>query len=372
VSFKRYLDAYYGDRYRLNWNRAGTSGDKRLDNWYSYGLVQPQDFTDRDPALRFRTLRENIDAAKKEGRREILAVLSHWYYNGRDPLLAVRVLQKIPLNSRQDFRNGQYWVEWCEKVDAPDPVPCDANDKSLVHLQYSETFDSYAKEFGIGYANVIRGAVERFGVMPSSTGLEIVARGPVDREGGGEVAVQAGRLTGAKLVVAKDAHPGEPESFDGKTYRAFTDPADNLVSAWDSFEGYIGTQRVPLARLGEHRRVLSDAVLFGPYRTIVNRPATITLPLAPAQATGKGAAKAAAGAKLAPDEVSRLRAFVYNEVSQDWDPVFPPAGSPGLRYDPKTRTASFETQVLGVFALAVTPPDWNPRKAIRHRYHQAW
>jgi hypothetical protein len=98
-------------------------------------------------------------------------------------------------------------------------------------------------------------------------------------------------------------------------------------------------------------------VLFGPYRTIVNRPATITLPLNVK--------------KLTADEITRLRAFVYNDASRDWDPVFTPAGSAGLRYDAKTRTASFDTQVFGVFALAVTPPGWTVNGAIRHRYHQA-
>jgi hypothetical protein len=194
-------------------------------------------------------------------------------------------------------------------------------------------------------------------VFPVSTGLQIVARGAVDREGGGGAEVKQGPLKGARVVVAKDAHPGEPESFDAKTYRAFADPADNLVSAWDSFEAYVGTQDVPLPYLAVHSEVVSPAVLFGPYRTIVNRPATFTLPV-----TRK--------AKLGADEASRLKAFIYNEASRDWDPVFVPAGSAPLRYDPKTRTASFDTQVFGVFALAVTPPDWTPVKAIRHRYHQ--
>ena len=94
---------------------------------------------------------------------------------------------------------------------------------------------------------------------------------------------------------------------------------------------------------------------MGPYRTIVNRPATITLPIADKR-------------KLNADEISRLKAFVYNEASLGWDPVFVPAGSMPLRYDPKTRTASFDTQVLGVFALVVTDSSWTPFNAIRHRY----
>lgn len=351
VAFKRYLEAYYGDTYSLQFNPKGRGGDARLDNYYSYGLAQPGDFTAADASNRFRTLRENIDLAKQEGRREIMVVLSHWYYNARDILIAVRTLQQVPLNTRADFRDGKYWVDWCEKVDSSEPVACDAKDPSIVHLQYSEAFDDWAREFGVGYAHVIRGAVERFGVLPVATQPKILARGPIDREAGGQVGLGEGALRGARVVVAKDAHPGEPESFDGTKYRAFTDPADNLVSAWDDFEAYIGTQQVPLDRLGKQGRVVSPAVLFGPYRTIVNRPASFTLPVKLARGT----------------DPANLRAFVYNEVREDWDPVFTPAGSAPLQYDAKAGTASFDTQVFGVFAIAAVKPGWTPRHALGGR-----
>ena len=239
-------------------------------------------------------------------------------------------------------------------------MPCNKDDPSLVYLQYSETFDSWAREFAMGYAQNIRGAIERFGVYPVTTGLQILGRGAVDREAGGGAEVKSGALRGARVVVARDTHPGEPESFDAKTYRAFSDPADNFVSAWDSFEAYVGTQTVPLDRLALHSRVVSPAVLFGPYRTIVNRPASFTLPVALPKKE-----------KLTAGDLTRLRAFIYNEVSEDWDPVFAPSGSASLRYDSKARTASFDTQVFGVFALAVTPPGWTPAGAVKHRYHQS-
>jgi hypothetical protein len=353
ISFKRYLEAYYGERYRLHFNPAGRSGDLRLDNYFSYGLSVPADFSSREPQNRFRTLRENIDRAKKDGRRNILAVLSHWYYNGRDPLLAVRVLQQIPLNTRNDFRNGKYWVGWCERADSSEPVSCTPGDAGVFYIQYSETFDSWAREFGIGYAHNVRGAVERFGVFPTSTNLRVLARAAVDREAGGSVQVSSGPLRGARLAVARDIHPGEPENFDAKNHRAFSDPADNLVSAWESFEAYIGTQDAPLAGLAQHSRVVSEAVLFGPYRTIVNRPASVTVPLSVRRLNAAAA--------------RRLRAFIYNEASRDWDPVFAPAGSQPLRYDARTRRVTFDTQVLGVFAIAVTPDGWTVNKALRHR-----
>ena len=355
ISFKRYLEAYFGDRYSLHFNPVGKSGDVRLDNYYSYGLSVPQDFTATDPEDRFRTLRENIDLAKRDGRREILVLLSHWYYDGRDPLLAIRKMQQIPLNTRTDLRQGKRWVEWCERVDSSTPVDCNSADPSITRVQYSETFDAWGREFSIGYANNIRTAIERFGVFPTSTNMTIAASAAIDREGGGSVQVNVGALRGAKLVIAKDIHPGKPESFDSKNYRAFRDPADNLVSAWDSFEAYIGSQSVPVERLRDHGEAVSPAILMGPYRTIVNRPATVTLPI-----VGKR--------KLSENDVSRLRAFIYNEASLGWDPVFVPAGSAPLRYDAKTRSASFDTQVLGVFALVVTEEGWTPAKGFRHHY----
>lgn len=354
IAFKRYLEAYYGDRYQLAFNPRGSSGDKRLDNYYAYGLSTPKDFTSQDPSQKFRTLREAIDLAKADGHQHIIVLLSHWYYNGRDPLLAIRALQDIPLNSREDLRVGKHWMNWCEARESKTVVPCES-EKNLVEIQYSETFDDWAKEFAVGYAHRIRGAIERHGVYPQAIDLEIQARAPIDREKGGTVRVKSGPLQGAQIEVAVDRYPGEPESFDGQRYRAFTDPADNLVSAWDNFEAYIATQRVPDAHLSDHGEQMSAAVLFGPYRTLVNRPALITLPLQRSQ-------------RPSAEEIPRLRAFIYNEVSERWDPVFTPAGADELRYDARSHSASFAVQVFGIYALALTAPDWTPQRGLQHHY----
>lgn len=350
IAFKRYLEAYFGDRYQFAWNPRGRAGDLRTDNYYSYGIFTPADSNTADPALRFRTLRENIDIAKQDGRKEVLVVLSHWYYNGRDPLLAIRVLQDIPLQTRDEVRDGQLWKLWCERRDASTPVPCDADDPDVVRLQYTETFDRWAREFGIGYAHRIRGAVERFGVLPTTVDLEIAATGPIDRVRGGTVRVARGALRGTQLTVPPDAYPEQPERFTIKDHRVFNDPADNMVSAWDDFDAHIGTQRVPVRKADDQGRRVSAAVLLGPYRTLFNRPATVTIPVQTAR----------------KPEPARLRAFIYNEVSEDWEPVLPPAGSPGLRYDAAKRSVSFETQVLGVFLILEAKPGWTPRWAVKN------
>ena len=134
--------------------------------------------------------------------------------------------------------------------------------------------------------------VERFGVLPATLNVRVAARGDVTKAGGGTVAVTEGQLSGARLVVAADAYPGWPEDFDWKQHRAFTDPADNFVGAWDDFSAYLGQQDVPLRSLEKKARVVSEPVLVGPYRTLVNRPATVTLPPGQAaQACGKSASE---------------------------------------------------------------------------------
>ena len=154
----------------------------------------------------------------------------------------------------------------------------------------------------------------------------------------------------AELAVPADAHPTKPDSFTIKDHEAFNDPADNMVGAWDDCEGYIGTQRVPAAKADDQGKRLSEPVLLGPYRTLFNRHATVTLPVRSTRNS----------------DPARLRAFIYSEVSENWEPLFPPAGSEGLRFDAAKRTVSFEIQVLGVFLVLETHPDWTPRSAVKN------
>ncbi|MFZ9993342.1 MAG: hypothetical protein ACO3OV_01420, partial [Steroidobacteraceae bacterium] len=84
-------------------------------------------------------------------------------------------------------------------------------------------------------------------------------------------------------------------------------------------------------------------------------PALITLPLQRSQ-------------RPSAEEIPRLRAFIYNEVSERWDPVFTPAGADELRYDARSHSASFAVQVFGIYALALTAPDWTPQRGLQHHY----
>ncbi len=330
LSFKRYAEARFGHKYRLNFNYQGSDGDARLDNYFAYAMYRAPIGNPDVPEDYFPTLRENLDRAKAEGRGEVIVLLSHWYDNNRDTLLAIRVLQGLPLNSRRDLGHGKYWLEWCEASGSAEFVPCDDEEQILTRIQYTEAFDAVADTFALGYAHRIRGGVERFGLLPR--GVEALASAPISQLTGGSVRVTDGALAGAALTVHPDKYPGQPESFTPQQFRTINDADDNLVGAWDDFDAYIAR---PLT-LGEtDLTAASEPALFGPYRTLFNQPATVTL-------------RARAGANLA-----RLRPYIFNEATRGWDPVYRVPGGRGLRLDPRAGTVSFDVQVLGTFMLAV-------------------
>ena len=326
-SFKRYALAEFGGDYHLNFNHQGKTGDKRTDNFHAYAMFPTNFYGKKDDPLRFPTIRENIDKAKQEGRKEVIVLLSHWNYNNTDNMLGMRKLNKIPFNSRDDVNNEKYWKDWCESTDSHEPVSC--NEDGAVHLSFTEVFDPQATEFGIGYGNRIRGTVERYGIYPK--GVNILAQGDISYSDGGSVSMSTGDLAGAKLQVAADPEPNKPESFRYNRYESFVDPAKPFVSAWFDFEAYIAEQELDEKLLSA---LVGPAVLMGPYRTIVNKPARVTLPFDIDKAQGK-----------------KLRPLIYNEITKDWDPVYDVAGGAASSLNKENNTFSFDVQVLGLFAL---------------------
>jgi hypothetical protein len=326
-SFKRYAQDEFGASYRLQFNRGSRSGDLRTDSYYAYGMFPSRYYGAADDPLRFPTLREVIDSAKGEGRRDIVVLLSHWSYNNTDNLLAVRRLNGIPYNSREEMRRRQYWTRWCEVPGDPAPADCDADD--AVRLSFSEAFDRQAAAFGVGYGQRIRGTVERFGLLPE--GLDVIVKAPVSKVEGGSLRVEDGPLAGVRLEVAADPRPGLPENNTWDDYQVFVDPGRPFISAWFDFDAYAGTQR----GLEAPADAVAAPVVLGPYRTIVNQPARVTLPY-------RG-------------DPGALRAVIYNHVTGGWDPVFPVAGGRPAVQDRESRSFSFDTQVLGAFSLVPLP-----------------
>jgi hypothetical protein len=327
-SFKRYAAAEFGADYQLVFNHAGASGDRRTDSYFAYAMFPSHFYGAPEDPLRFPTIRENIDRAKAEGRGDIVVLLSHWNYNNTDNMLAMRKMNRIPYNSRADMRAQKYWVDWCELADSSEPVDCATGD--AIRLSFSEVFDKQAEAFGIGYGQRIRGTVERYGLLPA--GVEPLARASISAAAGGELRIEEGVLAGVALQVPADPHPGLPESNRWDDYEVFVDPADPFIGAWFDFEDYVAAAgSAPQGAAG-------PAVLIGPYRTIVNKPARITLPYDREVA-----------------DPGTLRPLVYNEATRNWDPVFPVAGGRARSVDEQSRTVSFDTQVFGIFALVTAP-----------------
>ncbi len=369
-SFKQYaltaFDASRGGRYRLNFAKSGGQGsaESRSNTLIGYAhIYEPLIGIKGDP-LKYQTVRNVLETAiREDGRTEIIIVLSHWYKNSNNTAVEIRELNTLPLNTNEEIAAGEFSITWCERYTAPGefdqyrPAAGESCREGDARVQVTEAFNDVAEEFLVGYAARIRGGVERFGVFPDLE-LQILAEGPVTMVDGGRVEVTTGELAGARLVVRPDPQPGVPESNEWKDafkpanhrYANTADDAlrpineyraidDYLDGAKDDFTAYIGLQGLagPGRPLPQHPRACSETVYFGPYRTLFNAPATVTLPF---------------GATCL-QEGAHLGAFIYNEVTGAYDPVYPvPAGAPIL-IDRENGLATFDVQVLGNFVLAV-------------------
>jgi hypothetical protein len=340
LSFRNYAEARWGQTHDLVWNTPGASDDTRLESYFAYSLYNADDLTPpAEPEKAYRTLRQNIDLAKAAGETNIVVVLSHWYLNHHLTYLQSRLLADIPLNSKDEIEAGEASIEWCELPGSSAQVDCAT--EGAIFLQYGEAFDDEMETFATGYAQRIRGGIERFGAYP--TGIQPLAVGFVQETAGGSVTVTSGKnLAGAKLVVPFDKKPGFPEAYSPFFYQTFTDADQNNVGAWDSYAAYIAldpddndVRSDAAAAIGKQT---SKQFIVGPYRTLSNQPMRVTLPLKvnkPAAATNS-------------------RPYIWNEATSNWDPVYPVPGGAGLAGDTAAMTVSFDTQVLGLFTLIET------------------
>jgi hypothetical protein len=372
LSFRHYALAAYdidhGGKYRLNFERSGGTGstNARTSNLFAYAHVYEPLIGLQDDPLRFATVRNVLETAiRVDGRREIVVLLSHWYKNSNNTAIELRELNSLPLNTIVEIRQGIFSITWCERYTGPGQFeqrrPADGRScrEGEARIQLTEAFDRVPDELFVGYANRIRGGIERFGQMPD-LGLDIAARGPVTIRDGGFVEVTSEMLAGASLRVRADPQPGKPESYRWeqafrpasdkspnmapdalRAINEYRDTSDYLDSAKDDFTAMIGTQRMaePGRRLPAPRRAVSGTVYFGPYRTLFNAPAEVTLPYY---------------RKKAPDP-QRIRPVIYNEITRRYDPVYAVAGGRPPRVDTERGLVTFDTQVLGNFALTLDP-----------------
>ena len=369
LSFKRYVEAHYdvshGGRWKINFNRSDGFGssDSRTKSLYGYSRFPSQIFGHPEDELRFETIRDQLEQAIKiEQRKKIIIVPSHWYYNGQDTSLKIRELNNLPLNTIEEMNQGIFDISWCERYQSDGSLE-QLSDQGLncpngfSRITLMETFDEVREEFNIGYAQRIRGGIEQFGVLPDLY-IEILATGPVSYLNGGLIEVKHGELKGAKLFVRSDAHPGKPESYSYQTsyrhqnsrdpntdetairpFNEFKTYDSHLISAWFDFNAMIGTQKNsnPDTEMPKLVNAVSDSVYFGPYRTLFNAPATITIPID----------------RTKVNDASKIQAYIFNDLSQTFDPLFSVPGGTTIAVDLNEGTASFDTQVLGVFVLGI-------------------
>ena len=362
LSIKRYIEEHEKN-YNISFIRTGGNGsvDARTNNLFAYTQYSPDKLGYPDDPLRYWQVRESIeDAILNQGKKEVVVMLSHWGYTFWILITNMRETWDIPLNTIEEIQNGEYRMTWCEKYQGPgdyEQVAAVNNQcpSGFTRLQLTEAFEDQMEDLAFNYANRIRGGLERFGVFPNLD-INIVASGEITILEGGSVAVNEGPLAGAKLDVPKDPQPGKPGSYQWENrWRPESDPnpntgpdavraineyaqtSDYLDGPKDDFTAVIGTQakRTPEESMPEHPKAVSPTIFFGPYRTLFNAPATITLPYDDTRVT----------------DPKRIRPYVFNEVTQKFE-VVPKVMSnrePHLSEDNSSLT--FQVQILGQFVL---------------------
>jgi len=225
LSFKRYalaaFDEQFGGDYRLVFNKSGGVGspESRTNSLFAAGMVYEKSVGDPvgdpDDPLHFATIRTALESTiRVDQAQEIVIVLSHWNSNTADTALIIREVNDLPMNSIAELKDGIFSITWCEQYSGPGRYkqmrPADGNcPQAYTRIQMTEAFDSVSGAFFSGYANRIRGGIERFGVFPALD-IEIAGKGIISKLEGGSARVTAGPLAGAKLVVPPDPRPREP------------------------------------------------------------------------------------------------------------------------------------------------------------------
>ena len=362
LSIKRYIEEHEKD-YDISFKRTGGNGsvDARINNLYAYTQYSPDKLGYPEDPLRYWQVRESIeDAILNQGKKEVVVMLSHWGYTFWILITNMRETWDIPLNSIEEIQNGEYRMTWCEKYQGPgdyEQVAAVNNQcpDGFTRLQLTEAFEDQMEDLAFNYANRIRGGLERFGVFPNLD-INIAASGDITILEGGNVTVVEGPLAGAKLDVPRDPQPGKPASYKWENrWRPESDPnpntgpdavraineyaqiSDFLDGPKDDFKAVIGTQakRTPEELMPEHPKAVSPTIFFGPYKTLFNAPATLTLPYDNARVK----------------DPKKIRPYVFNEVTEKFE-VVPKVMSnlePFLNEEDKSLT--FQVQILGQYVL---------------------
>ena len=363
LSFKRYIEQNEKD-HNVSFFKTGGFGseDARTNNLYSYALFSGNQLGYKEDPLRYTNLRGAIeDAILNQNKKEVIIQLSHWGYTYWVLIINMREALNIPLNSIEEIHEGKLSVTWCEKHNTPgnyEQVEAINNQcpEGFTRLQLMEAFEDYSEEIAINYANRIRGGIERLGIFPDLD-ISILAKGEITKLNGGIVEVREGLLKGSKIIVKADPNPNIPESHTWvnrwrpasdnnpntgpdavRAINEYSQNSDFLDSAKDNFNAVIGVQEraSPESMMPVHPKTISETIFFGPYRTTFNAPVEITIPYD----------------KEKVGNPENILPIVFNEITKKFEVHPKVRKSFTNKIDLVNGTYSFETQVLGQFALA--------------------
>jgi len=323
LSWKRAIQAAYGNRYDLVFTIGGVESDLREDNFFAYGRIEESKLN----GVAY-SIRQAIQLAKADGHDKILIPPCHWFYDCTDTLLNMRELNGLPVQPKEDIAAQKYDLTYCEDMEGKE-VPCGTAD-SVAQITIASSYSHFTQEFATTYYSVLRGALEKFGLYPKKVDIKLSASQFVTKLNGGSVEVTSNshEIKGAKIDIPADPYPDRPEGCTPETAIPTNDPSDTNDCLWEDTVITIGHQVDPSSM--KKAQPVGPAVHFGPYRTMFNRDVTIRLPYNKAG--------------VAPET---LKVYIYNHLTNDWDSIEPES------VDGTNRLVTFKTNVLGLFRVGV-------------------
>ena len=328
LSWKKALKKEFGSRYHLVFTRSDNESDLREDNFYSYGLstdVDLKGYSNEGSVKVYNGTRDAINMAKQAGYKNIIVVPCHWNYDNLDTAIRLKQLAKLPITPREDMINGIYEYTSCEK-ESKNQVACDS-DNGTFTITVAPSYSTLPEEFSTAYFVMLRGALERFGLYPKGEFLFRAASQDVTKLDGGMVAASGpfSPVRGASIEIPADPYPDRPEQFTPDNAVAVSDPENTNDCLWEDTTITIAWRMNPPA-LQRGVRPVGPAVHLGPYRTLLNRDATVTIPYRRLLALGAA---------------NRITPYIYNHVTRQWDAIEGGTAENGL--------LRFKTKVLGLF-----------------------
>lgn len=332
LSWKKALQAAYGDRYNLVFTKDGVETDLREENFFTYGLATDIDLKGYGGATVFYSIRDAIELAIADGLEQIIVAPCHWNYDSLDTIFRMQEYNALPVAPKAQLEAGNFAYTHCE--DASGNVVDCASVNSVIEIVVAPSYSNVPEEFATAYYVVLRGALERFGLSPAGEAPSIEVSQLVTKLAGGtvEVTAPASPIKGAKIQIPADPYPTRPEGFTPATAIPVNDPDDTNDCMWEDTVMTLGYRSTPPAM--NVTQPVGPAVACGPYRTFFNRNVTITIPY---------------DSGLAGSQP--VRVGMYNHVTEDWNAIVPDS------VDTVNSTVTFSTQVLGLFQASVGDRD---------------